>query len=114
MKRTMTTIIALLITVASSQVLARNDIQDYSIEEALFQEQAKEQVGNEIRFYFGKQKHGKVLKSWGEFATNKKTNAFLKSDQEACTWAFLSALKALRDRALREGGNAVIDIKSNY
>lgn len=94
--------------------LARNDIQEFDIKEALSQEQAKEKLGNDVRFYFGTQTHGKVMKNFGEVGTNKKTNAFLKTDQEACTWAFLSAMVQLRDRTKKEGGNAVINIKSNY
>ena len=99
---------------ACSSAYARDDISAFSIQEAMSQEQAKEVLGSDVRFYFGGQTHGKILKNWGEVSTNKKTNAFLKSDQEACTWAFLSAMVALRDRTLREGGNAVIKIKSNY
>ncbi|MDE1308731.1 hypothetical protein L9W77_17725 [Vibrio aestuarianus] len=44
----------------------------------------------------------------------KKTNAFNKTDEEACNWVFLSAMIALKDRAIKEGGNAVVNIKSNY
>lgn len=44
----------------------------------------------------------------------KKTNAFNKTDEEACNWVFLSAMIALKERAIKEGGNAVVDIKSNY
>ena len=104
----------LLLSLISPVSWARNDIQDYSIQEALSLEQAKEKLGNEIRFYFGNQKHGEIQKSYGEFGTNKKTNAFLKTDKQACTWAFLSAMIQLEKRAIHEGGNAVINIKSNY
>ena len=114
MKKRLSIIVLSILTLTSNLVLARNDIQSFSIQEALSQEQTKERVGNEVRFYFGNQKHGKILKSWGEVGTNKKTNAFMKEDQESCTWAFLSALISLRDRALKEGGNAVVNIKSNY
>ncbi|MFA7555632.1 MAG: excinuclease ABC subunit A [Spongiibacteraceae bacterium] len=93
---------------------ARDDVGSYSIDEALSLEQSKEVLGTEVRFYFGDQSHGKVTKRYGEYTSNKKTNAFNKSDKEACQWVFLSAMKALKDRALREGGNAVINIKSNY
>ncbi len=97
-----------------SAVYARNDIGSYSIKEALELERSKEKLGNDIKFFFGDQAHGKILKNYGEFRTNKKTNAFNKSDLNACQWAFLTAMISLRDRALREGGNAVINIKSNY
>jgi uncharacterized protein YbjQ (UPF0145 family) len=55
-----------------------------------------------------------VSRDLGESRTNKKTNAFGKSDKEACQWVFLSAMIALHNRALEQGGNAVINIKSNY
>jgi hypothetical protein len=71
-------------------------------------------LGSDIKFFFGDQSHGKILKKYGEFKTNKKTNAFGKSDIEACLRAFLSAMISLRDRAVKLGGNAVINIKSNY
>jgi hypothetical protein len=74
----------------------------------------KERLDPSIRFYFGKQKHAKVKRKFGNFSTSKKTNAFNKSDIKACQWVLLSGLLALQDRALREGGNAVINIESNY
>ena len=56
----------------------------------------------------------KHLKSYGTFETSKKTNAFNKSDLVACQHVFLSAVIELQERARKEGGNAVINIKSNY
>jgi uncharacterized protein YbjQ (UPF0145 family) len=101
--------------IASSGVsFARDSVADYSIQEAMSLEVAKEKLGDDIRFFFGSQSPGKVSKNFGEFATNKKTNAFNKTDTAACQRAFLSAMISLRDRARREGGNAVIEIKSNY
>ena len=67
-----------------------------------------------MKFAFGKTLIGNVAKNHGEFRTNKKTNAFGKSDERACNWAFLSAMITLRNRAIAEGGNAVINIRSNY
>ena len=93
--------------------MARNDIADYSVSKVLQTEKAKGKLGD-MKFYFGNQKHGKVKKSHGIFHTNKKTNAFGKSDQEACEHVFLSALIQLKKRANQLGGNAVINIKSNY
>lgn len=93
---------------------ARDTTGSYSLDEALSLENSKSSLGTDISFYFGEQKHGKVEKNFGEFSTNKKTNAFNKTDKQACQWVFLSAMIALKDRATREGGNAIIDIKSNY
>jgi len=93
---------------------ARDDIGDYQISSVLETEKAKSSLGTNIKFYFGKQKHGKVAKRFGVYSTNKKTNAFGKSDQEACEHVFLSAMIQLKQRAESLGGNAVINIKSNY
>ena len=107
-------IIVLIQLIFSAGAFARDTIGNFPIKETLSLEKVKSALGSEVKFYFGNQKHGKVLKNFGEFRTNKKTNAFNKSDKEACQWAFLSALLSLKARAIREGGNAVINIKSNY
>ena len=106
------TIIA--ISSCAAGALARDDVKDFSIADALATEQAKNILGNNIKFYFGEQSHGAVTKKFGEFGTNRKTNGVGKSDKTACEWAFLSAMKALRERAQREGGNAIVNIRSNY
>ncbi|MGI2258727.1 excinuclease [Shewanella sp. GXUN23E] len=93
---------------------ARDDIGNYSIADAMALPVAQSKLGNDITFYFGEQAHPEVEKALLEVKTNKKTNAFNKSDEEACQWVFLSAMIALKDRAIKEGGNAVINIKSNY
>ena len=67
-----------------------------------------------IRLYFGDQAHPAVDNSLGEFTSNRKTNAVGRSDEKACKWAFLSAMKTLQERAIKEGGNAVINIYSYY
>lgn len=67
-----------------------------------------------VSFYFGEQSHPAIKKNHGEFRTNKKTNAFNKSDLQACERAMMSALLQLHQRAQNLGVNAVINIKSNY
>ena len=104
---------SLLMFVYSPLSVARDDIGDYSVANVLVTEQAKAKLAG-VRYYFGKKKHGKVSKRYGIYSTNKKSNAFGKSDQEACEWVFLSAMIQLKERALKLGGNAVINIKSNY
>lgn len=107
-------LLTLCLSVASTAATARDDVKSYSVKEALSMEQAKAKLGDNIKFYFGDQAHPKVEKTYGEFGTNKKTNAFNKSDKEACQWVFLSAMTQLKQRVDSEGGNAVINIKSNY
>ena len=93
---------------------ARDDRQQFPVKDVFERTDVKEKLGDEVRFYFGDQKHPAVAKRHGEFQSNKKTNAFNKTDKGACEWALFSALLAMRDRALKEGGNAVINIRSNY
>jgi hypothetical protein len=108
MKYSLTALLLFITLVSVSH--ARDDIGDYSIKDAL----ADADLGSDISFYFGSQKHPPIAKNYGDFPTNRKTNAFNKSDLQACNWVFLSAMNSLRDRARKEGGNAVINIRSNY
>jgi hypothetical protein len=71
-------------------------------------------VGSDIKLYWGTQKTPAVATKMGEFTSNKKTNAANKSDQDACDLAFISAVIALQQRARKEGGNAVVNIRSVY
>lgn len=99
---------------AAAPVFARDTVSNYSLDEAFAVQKLKNKLGTDISFYFGDQKHGQVKTTIGEWRSNKKTNAFNKSDKAACQIAFYSALISLRDRAALEGGNAVINIQSNY
>ncbi|WP_055139464.1 hypothetical protein [Burkholderia plantarii] len=112
MKKCMLFVTATVALLAVSQAQARNSVSTYPIDDALKTGAGK--VGDDVSLYFAGQPHPVVVKRQGEFATNKKTNAFGKSDLEACQHVFLSAVIALQERARKEGGNAVIDIKSNY
>jgi uncharacterized protein YbjQ (UPF0145 family) len=75
---------------------------------------AKSRLGETVKFYFGKQATPSVLRKIASDQTSQKTNAFGKSDEKACNWAFLSAMLALQKRANELGANAVINIQSNY
>ncbi|WP_114810723.1 excinuclease ABC subunit A [Paraburkholderia kururiensis] len=97
---------------ATSHAFARDTVSTYPVAEALRSEPGK--VTDDVALYFAGQKHPAVLKSFGHVATNKKTNAFNKTDEAACQHVFLSAVIELQDRARQQGGNAVINIKSNY
>jgi uncharacterized protein YbjQ (UPF0145 family) len=105
---------SLLIVVSSSMANARNTRLTPKIQDVLNRPDYQEKVGNSIAFYFANQPQPQVVQNLGEFVTNKKTNAFGKSDEEACEWVMMSALIQLRDRAVAEGGNAVVNIESYY
>lgn len=97
----------------TTSTYARDDVSKFSVAELLETEKAKNAL-LDVPVYFATQKHKAVAKTFGEISTNKKTNAFMKSDKEACEWVMLSALKALQQRAVKEGMDAVVNIESNY
>lgn len=98
----------------SSQSYGRDDHNRYSIAEAMATSSAKEKLTKGYIFKFGDESTGKIAANHGEFMSNKKTNAFGKSDKEACQWAFLSAMLSFQDRITKSGGNAVVNIRSYY
>ena len=73
-----------------------------------------DRLDSDIPLYFGEQSHPSIKRKHGEFVSNKKTNGVGKSDDEACRWVMLSAILSLQERASREGGNAVVNIRSYY
>ncbi len=93
---------------------ARDDVAAYSLDEALTTPEAKAKLDPGIKLYFSDQHHPKIDKVLYDGRTNKKTNGVNKSDKEACQWAFLSAVLELQERARKEGGDAVVQIVSNY
>ena len=103
---------ALLVTAPVAD--ARETLHKFPIEAALTKAQASGQLAQGIKLFFGTQKHAKPTAQLGPARTNKKTNFFNKSDQEACDWAFLSSMITLTQYAQRVGGNAVVNIRSNY
>jgi uncharacterized protein YbjQ (UPF0145 family) len=93
---------------------ARNTVIKVSIEQALAWGEQEGILNDSIGLYFGDQEHSTVEQTLGTYTANRKTNSFNKGDQKACQWAFLSAMAVLQKRAVREGGNAVINIRSYY
>ena len=93
---------------------ARDTLHQISLEEAMSSADSQAALTGEVQFFFGDQDYPEVERQLGTYTSNKKTNAFGKSDQEACKWAFLSAMISLQQRAIAEGGDAVVNIRSNY
>jgi uncharacterized protein YbjQ (UPF0145 family) len=100
-------VLVLLVAVAA---WARETFLDLPVKEAFEGSHGEKRL--DVPFYMAGEKHPKVIRKLGEFKTNKRTNAFNKSDREACQIAFLSGVIALQERARKEGGNAVIDVRS--
>jgi len=97
----------------ASPVMAKDDRLKFSIDNLLKSDKAKSAL-YDVPLYFADQPYPEPLRTQSGITTSKKTNAFNKSDQEACEWAFLSAIKALQERAQKGGMNAVVNITSNY
>lgn len=109
--KTMFGIIA--ITLCLTTLAQAEDVKvRFSIQDAMVNPKIQAKLGD-VKLYWGNQKHPKVVKNFGEFKTSNRTNAFMKGREEACQWALASGLIRLQERALKEGGNAVIDIRSN-
>ncbi len=99
--------------VFAPQGRAADRLLTLSVSKALSNPKVANKLNDKIKLYWGEQKHPKVVSNYGEYKTTKRANAFLKSKTGACEWALASALISLQQRALKEGGNAVINIKSN-
>jgi hypothetical protein len=97
-----------------SVAFARDTSLKLPIKEAMESAAFKERLGTEVKFFFGNQRHPAAKASLGTYTANKKTNFANKSDKEGCEWVFLSAMLSLKERALAQGGNAVINIQSYY
>jgi hypothetical protein len=106
----------LILAVLTSPVAAaaRDDRISFSVADALSTPAAKAKLDPKVKLYFGTKTPAPVAKSMGEIAVNRKTNAFGKSDLEACQWVFLSVVLELQDQARKAGGDAVVAIESNY
>ena len=98
----------------SSAADARETRLELSLQELLNSPAAREAgIDGSVRFYLAGQS-ANVQQRFGEGVANRKTNAANKSDEEACRWVALSALRALQESAKNRGANAVVDVVSYY
>ena len=105
MKRSLLCLLTLVALIGMSVGHARDTRLRISIEEAMTTPDAESKLNAGIRFFFGDQEHPEIERQLGTYTSNKKTNAFGKSDQKACKWAILSAMITFQERAITEGGN---------
>jgi uncharacterized protein YbjQ (UPF0145 family) len=92
---------------------ARDTTHDLSFDEVVKEATAAGRLDGSVKFYLNSVPTGaKVVNS--NITTSQKTNAFNKSDEDACRWVLQSALIRLQDAAKKAGANAVVDIVSNY
>ena len=113
--RRLTLAFATLLTLAAAPTAdARDNRQQFDIATAIAAGKADGTLDGTVQFHFKGARMPAVTNRLGAATTNRKTNAFGKSDATACQWAFLGAVKALQAAARDRGANAVIDIESNY
>lgn len=114
MRKLVFAVLIAILVVPALPAFARDTKNMYPYKELLSTEDANTKLDRGIKFYFGDESHPDVEREIGTFVSNKKTNALNKSDDRACEWAFLSAMISLQQRAIREGGDAVVNIQSYY
>ncbi|WP_374382158.1 hypothetical protein [Dongia sp.] len=108
-----TAILLSAVSAAATPAAARDTRYELKIADVVADPRYAANVPAGVKFYFADQA-APAGQNLGEFVTNRKTNSFGKQDEEACTWAMISAMKELGERALAEGGNAVVGIVSYY
>jgi len=99
---------------ATMPAQARDSVHFMPIEAAMNANDAKNRLGDSIKYYFGDQKTPAIATRLGQDKTSQKTNSFGKSAETSCNWAFLSAMLRLQARAQELGADAVVNIVSNY
>ena len=92
---------------------ARDTTHFLNFNEVVQEALAAGRLDGSVKFYLDSQPRGaKLIRR--NVTTSKKTNAFNKTDQAACSWALQSALIGLQTAAKNAGANAVVNLVSNY
>ncbi|MCI0913204.1 MULTISPECIES: excinuclease [Pseudomonas] len=113
--KTWTAATALLLCALPGVSQARDTALYLPFEKVVQQMLNEKKLDGSVKFYLaGVQPRGKVNVISANAVTNKKTNAFNKSDEAACEWALQSALLTLQDAARKVNANAVTNIASYY
>ena len=113
--KTLTAATALLLAALPGLSQARDTALYLPFEKVVQQMLAEKKLDGSVKFYLaGVKPRGKVTVISPNSVTNKKTNAFNKSDEAACEWALQSAVLTLQDAARKANANAVTNIASYY
>ncbi len=108
----LTQIAALMGVLASIAVAeARDDKLLLSIQDAMQSPAAAEVLDPNIKVVFGKG-GGSVIKAG--LVSNRKTNGVGKTDEVACQWALLSAVKQFQEQAVKHNASRVVNLVSYY
>lgn len=102
------------LALASATAQANDRTVMLPIAAAMSSSDAQAKLDSSIRFYFGDQKVLGAVKPIDSAKTSQKTNAFGKTDINACNWVFLSAMLQLQQHARKVGADVIMNIRSNY
>ena len=105
-------LIVCLLSITSVQ--ARNEFQPFSINEAVAAPGAAAQLDSTVKLYFGGQSATNVAKTLRDILVVRRVNTVLNKGDAACRSAFVEAIGFLQKAARAAGGNAVINIRSNF
>lgn len=112
--RALRSIALLACVLCAPAALARNSIVYLDMNEVVADAKASGKLDGSVAFYLSGQPLPAIETRLGEGVTNRKTNAFNKSDAEACRWVLMSALIVLQEGAKKRGADAVVDVVSYY
>ena len=93
---------------------ARDSTVRVALDSVVAQGRASGALDGSVAFYLDGAKTPKTEAALGAATVNRKTNAFNKSDEDACRWVALTALAALQEAAKKRGANAVVGLVSNF
>jgi uncharacterized protein YbjQ (UPF0145 family) len=93
---------------------ARDSAVRVTLDSVVAQGRASGELDGTVAFYLAGAKTPKTQAAFGAATVNRKTNAFNKSDEDACRWVAISALAALQEAAKKRGANAVVGLVSNF
>ncbi len=96
---------------ADAEARRQGDMQSLPVSDLLSKH--ADELDADVTLYFRGQSHPSAQESLGEYSSSRRTRT-QRNAEEGCHWAALSALLSLQERAKREGGNAVVDIRSVY
>jgi uncharacterized protein YbjQ (UPF0145 family) len=114
MKLSLGALVLPLALLAAAPAFADDAVSNHSIASVVERPDFATETGG-VRFFFGNSGHPAVARSIEQNATTSlRTRKLGRSNEEACQWVMMSALVQLGSHATSLGGNAVINVRSNW
>lgn len=107
-------LVGIMATFTTGTAIARDTTLNLDFKQAVDKAVQDGTIDGSVKFYLQGTTPSRAAILQSDVITNKKTNAFNKSDDAACDWVLRSALIQLHNAAKAQGANAVVDIVSFY